>query len=260
MSLTSRLFGCVTIALFALAFGVADGAVPCADCEFFYIEIYYPTQGMPVYAQPTYSAAGQLLYNYAPKLSPIHVFQIAGHQKIAAIVKVKKPGILSNLVVEITNLGMAVEAIVLYSFEAFSLFNGVPPPLAIAPLRALPCARVYHMEVEVIPLGNATQYLSSLRNFTVEMLRLRRVGIILDMYKHLARIPATFMILGCGTPTFFDQLTFSFTSLASDYGAFSIGRVDALTKWNPLIGGKGGSCFWGQSAAGLFPVGKKKKK
>ncbi|XP_067675587.1 uncharacterized protein [Haliotis asinina] len=258
MSPSLRLLGLVTITLFALAFRVADGTVPCADCEFFYIEIYYPTQGMPVYAQPTYSAAGQLLYNYAPKISPIHVFQIDGHQKIAAIVKVKKPGILSNLVAEVTNLGLAVEATVLYSFEAFSLFNGAPPALAVAPLRVLPCARVYLMELELVPLGNITQYQTSLRNFTVELLRLRRVGIILDVYKYLARIPATFMILGCGTPTFYDQLTFSFTSLADDYGAFTIGRVDSLTKWNPLIGGKGGSCFWGQSAAAMF-TGKKKK-
>lgn len=66
-----------------------------------------------------------------------------------------------------------------------------------------------------------------------------------------------FMILGCGTPTFYDQLTLSMGSLADDYGSFEVGRATALTKWNPLVGGKGGACFWGGAAAGLFPTGKK---
>ncbi|XP_071112624.1 uncharacterized protein [Haliotis cracherodii] len=255
----SRLQALWLVCLGMLCVGVTDvnALAPCADCEFYYVEIFYPTQGVPLYSQPSFSAAGQLLFNYAPKVHPIHVFQVVGAGKIAAIVKVMKPGVLSNMVVEVTNLGMEIDAVALYSFEAFALFAGAPPPLAVKPLRVLPCPRVYLLEMAISPAGNSSEYRTVLGKFAKEILQLKKAGIIMDAYKFLATVPSSFMILGCGTPTFYDQLTLSMGSLADDYGSFEVGRATALTKWNPLIGGKGGACFWGGAAAGLFPTGKK---
>lgn len=60
---------------------------------------------------------------------------------------------MSNMVVEVTNLGMEIDAVALYSFEAFALFAGAPPPLAVKPLRVLPCPRVYLLEMAISPAG-----------------------------------------------------------------------------------------------------------
>ncbi|XP_067676114.1 uncharacterized protein [Haliotis asinina] len=247
----------ISLGMLCVGVTVVDALAPCADCEYYYVEIFYPTQGVPLYSQPSFSAAGQLLFNYAPKIHPVHVFQVVGVGKIAAILKVMKPGVMSNLVVQVTNLGLEIDSVAMYSFEAFALFAGAPPALAVEPLRVLPCPRVYLIEMAITPAGNSSDYRRVLGDFSKEILQLKKAGIIIDAYKFLATVPSSFMILGCGSPTFFDQLTLSIGSMADDYGSFEVGRATALTKWNPLIGGKGGACFWGGAATGLFATGKK---
>ncbi|XP_041350823.1 uncharacterized protein LOC121369815 [Gigantopelta aegis] len=225
-----------------------------ANVEYFLVEIVHPVEGAALYTEPSFQSAGEFFHQF-PGVFPIHMFHESGWPKIVAIVRITTPNALFPLVVAVTNLGLDMASSPLYSFEAFALFCGAPLPLAQPSLRLLPCARVYSLQIDIIPLGNATQYIKLLRNFTMEVLRLRSVGIIFDVYKFLGRVPASFLILGCGTPTFYDQLTLSLATVGIDMSSYTVGTAASLTKWNPMFT-KGSTCVYGPR----FISGKKKKK
>ncbi|KAK6187696.1 hypothetical protein SNE40_005663 [Patella caerulea] len=213
---------------------------------------------MPLYARPSYVAAAQLLYNYLPKVKPIHTFKVAGEPKVLAIVKVSFPGALCDIAMGVTNFGLEIETIPMYAFEAFATFVGVQRDLTFTPLRALPCSRVYLFETVVESPGELSAYTEVMRNYTTEVLRLRSAGIIMDAYKYLSVVPNRFAVFSCGTPSFFDQMMMSLNSLNADYGIYAVERAVSLVSWNPYKG-KDALCHVSNFHEGVFGFGKKKK-
>ncbi|ESO89168.1 hypothetical protein LOTGIDRAFT_229070 [Lottia gigantea] len=229
---------------------------PDADWEYYMITMAIPVQGTPLYARPLYVSAGQLLKNYLPSVVPLHIFKITGEPRILAIVKTTTPGALCDIALGVTNFGMEIETIPLYSFEAFSTFLGVQRDLTFTPLRALPCARVYMFETSVESPGGLEEYTEVMRNYTTEVLRLRSAGIIMDAYKMLSVTPNRFVIFSCGTPSFFDQMMMSVSSLNSDYGLYSVERAVSLVTWDPY-NGKDALCYVDNFKQAYFGLGKK---